>query len=254
MLVRMNRSVVGSLMSPEMLDRLRRSPSAQSVPGTPPVLMFGRIESATVATVGLNPSHREYLDQSGVQLSRERRRLETLETVGAHSRGDLTDAQCRAILDSQSNYHARNQYAWFRPLDRVLSALGGGFNDGTAVHLDLVQEATKPTWSSLARHEREALLAVEGTFLRWQLTSFEIDTVICSSATVGLNVRSLVGGEIHDSGDINGVTWWTGCSDSSPAPMWLAGWNKTLARAGLTIEQQGDLGRAIAKSLKTAGR
>src|SRR5688572_4573519 len=67
-------------------QRLRRAPSASSVSRTIPVLCFGDLLSADVATVGLNPSDREYVDRMGALLTGASQRFETLDSLGAADR------------------------------------------------------------------------------------------------------------------------------------------------------------------------
>src|SRR5436309_318262 len=79
-------------------QRLRRAPNALSVPGSLPVLFFGQLGTGRAATVGLNPSDREYLDRHGNELTGSAQRFHTLGSLGATERRTLTDDQCdRAI-------------------------------------------------------------------------------------------------------------------------------------------------------------
>jgi hypothetical protein len=57
-------------------------------------------------------------------------------------------------------------YSWFRPLARVVDGLGVSYTDRSAVHLNLVQQATDPAWSKLARRDIEQLLERDLGFLR----------------------------------------------------------------------------------------
>jgi hypothetical protein len=54
--------------------RLRQPPSPATAPGTLPVLFFGDLLEADVASVGLNPSDQEYLSKDGVMLAAHVRR------------------------------------------------------------------------------------------------------------------------------------------------------------------------------------
>ena len=62
-------------------------------------------------------------------------------------------------------FHAgKPAYSWFGHLNRVVGSLGAAYETGYAAHLDLVQEATNPTWSLLASvrpAEASALLSRE---------------------------------------------------------------------------------------------
>jgi hypothetical protein len=136
-----------------MRARLRRPPSRHAVPGSLPVLFFGDVFTARVATVGLNPSDREYVSsRTGQLLTGMEQRFATLASLGAADRASVTDSQCDAALGWMRVYFRPGRPAywrWFRGLERVLQGLGTSLSEGGATHLDLVQEATYPTWSAL---------------------------------------------------------------------------------------------------------
>jgi len=149
---------------------MREATSPHTVPNSLPVLYFGSPNEARCATVGLNPSKQEFLDLKGSELDGTKRRFHTLGSLGASSRSALTDEQCDLAVQLMDEYFqvGRRVYKWFIPLDRVLSGLGLSYRDKNATHLDLVQEATNPTWSALIkefRNEAETLLKRDIKFL-----------------------------------------------------------------------------------------
>jgi hypothetical protein len=73
------------------LSRLRTAPVPSTVPGSLPVLYFGDLLAASIATVGLNPSRQEYLSPEGEELDGPARRFETLRSLGVSSRTSLSD-------------------------------------------------------------------------------------------------------------------------------------------------------------------
>src|SRR4051812_46832848 len=85
--------------------RLRRSPTAHSVVGSLPVLFFGDLFSARVATVGLNPSDQEFLDRSGEELEGTSRRFESLRSLGALDRESLEVGQCERAIATMRRYY-----------------------------------------------------------------------------------------------------------------------------------------------------
>lgn len=153
-------------------NRLRKAPPANCgvVPGAPPVISFGNFETARIATVGLNPSHREFSHgylKSGF--------------------GDLESAPTsvmRAILDDQYSYFQRPQYRWFNRLARVVDACGLSYEDGTAASLDIVQWATQPVWGNLTMHQKKKLLESDMTFLARQIQNERIETVLVNGRGV----------------------------------------------------------------------
>ncbi len=96
-------------MSDSRLDslraRLRRPPSGSTVPGTLPVLFFGDLLQAEVASIGLNPSDQEYLTRDGHMLSGDAQRFATLASLGAVDRASLTDAQCDEAIEWMRAYY-----------------------------------------------------------------------------------------------------------------------------------------------------
>ena len=152
---------------PEYLTRMVRRPVpvAEVVQGTTPVLSFGDPRHAEVATLGINPSGREFVE-NGQLLAGEQRRLATLESLGAQSALRLTDEQVRTVIEECASYFQpnRNPYRrWFDSLDKVLRAgLGVSYYDGSACHLDLVQWATNPVWGELPDGRIKKALLKEG--------------------------------------------------------------------------------------------
>lgn len=114
--------------------------------GSTPVVSFGDPATARAATLGKNPSRREFVDDAGVLLRGDRRRLATLESLGAASLEVLSDELAATVVADCAMYFRRQPYRrWFDPLDLLLrDGVGARYYDGTACHLDLVQWATDP--------------------------------------------------------------------------------------------------------------
>ena len=147
-----------------LLEMVRRPPPvAEVVTGSTPVVAFGNLQKATVATLGINPSLHEFLGRDGTLLSGPKRRLATLSSLDVEDVASLEPDHIRRVIDDCATYFRpdRNPYGhWFNPLDEVLrTGLGVSFYDDTACHLDLVQWATQPVWSALPNHVRQILLA-----------------------------------------------------------------------------------------------
>src|SRR6266852_2989788 len=208
----MNAFEVPTDIAAVLAARLRKAASRSSVPASLPVLFFGDLPAARIVTVGLNPSKHEYLDQSGGQLQGSRRRFETLTSLGAASRETLSDHQVeRALRTMRSYFHpGMPVHSWFSPLDRVLKPLGASYGTGSAAHLDLVQEATNPTWSQLSKEqplEAEALLQADLPFLQWEIESFTLNVLICNGTTAFDNVVRLLNGRVVETGKLKRITW-----------------------------------------------
>lgn len=238
--------------------RLRRPPSPHSVSGSLPVLFFGDIFSARIATLGINPSQQEYLDPSGRELTGNARRFQTLTSLQASTRAALTDEQCEKAVSTMRDYFKNGEqvYHWFRSLERVIHGMSYSYTSPTrnVVHLDLIQEATAPTWSALEKQaplEASALLAADFPFLRWQLETFPLRAVVCNGKTPLRHMCGLLDQPANvDSiarGRVGGVTWYATHGHIADRALAIMGWNIPLARpAGLTTRAKVELGRQLA--------
>jgi hypothetical protein len=162
-------------------------PDAPVVAGSTPVVSFGDPGTAEVATLGINPSRREFLDADGRLLDGSDRRLATTASIGSDRLDQLTDAQASMVITGCSSYFTRNPYRhWFDPLDRLLrTGLGVSYYDGTACHLDLVQWATDPIWGKIGDAGVRAALLNDGLLhLAEQLRSGNLRLVLLNGRQV----------------------------------------------------------------------
>jgi hypothetical protein len=232
--------------------RLRAPAPRHAVDGTLPVLFFGDLFKAEMATVGLNPSDQEYLSRDGALLRGRAQRFATLESLGARDRFSLTDDQCAEAVRWMRHYYDAGKpvYGWFAGLTRVVRGFGASFVDGTAAHLDLVQDATSPVWSALPESAQAALLEQDLPFLEWQLRAFPLRAVICTGKTVGVHVRRLLGVKVAEQGQLARIRWWVGTAEVDGRPLALGGWNYPLARpTGLGAAGELELGALLAEQL-----
>lgn len=239
----------------ELLARAKRPVSPSSVPGSLPVLFFGDLLTAKVASVGLNPSKQEYLTSSGHELAGSARRFETLGSLGSHERASLTDKQCARAIETMRAYFRPGKpiYGWFRALDRVLESMGYRYEKGEAAHLDLVQEATDPTWSALKSqrpNEADALLETDLPFLLWEIETFPIEAIVCNGRTAFDTLSRRLGASIDQAGALARVKWYAGSASVGSRAVRIFGWNIPLARAtGLGADGERELGRLFASQL-----
>lgn len=217
------------------------------------MLFFGDLFGASVATVGLNPSDREYLTRGGEMLSGSSQRFATSKSLGASDRVALTDVQCDQAIDVMRNYYEEGKPvygSWFNALTRVVVGFGVSFRERSAAHLDLVQEATTPVWSGLPDAEKQALLERDLPFLAWEIGAYSLTTVICTGKTVGDHVRRLFGVTTDAEGTLARIRWWAGHAEVGDRVVGFAGWNYPLARAtGLGVAGETELGRLLAENL-----
>lgn len=172
---------------PYIEERIRAVPPDDVcvVPGSTPVVAFGKVSGAWIATLGLNPSKQEFLDPRGQELTGHRRRFETLASLGIEEHYSLTDEHVHQVFAACNTYFDRNPYRrWFDQLEAMLLPLGVSYYDGTVCHLDFVQWATDPTWGKLPREARQGLLNRDRQFLRQQLENESIRILLLNGASV----------------------------------------------------------------------
>lgn len=152
-----------------------------------PVPFFGDIGNAKIATVGINPSNREFLAQGGQELAEIDRRLPTLSSLDRLSWLDVEATQIQEIIQHCSTYFFRSPYdRWFRVLERLLAPTGYSLyaKAGGACHLDLVPYATEDKWGSLSNSTQRALLAASKDALARLLRDVQLNTLVLNGRSV----------------------------------------------------------------------
>ncbi|WP_454825298.1 hypothetical protein [Pseudomonas veronii] len=157
-----------------------------------PIPYFGDPCKATIATVGLNPSDREFVSAEGIELEESARRFHTLASLDLNSWNELTHAQLESIHTSCTEYFSRNPYdAWFKPLDLLLRGTNDSFYSPLfhACHLDLIPYATGVKWAFLKTWQRESLLTISASFLGQVLKYSPIKILVLNGKTVVENFQ-----------------------------------------------------------------
>jgi hypothetical protein len=161
-----------------------------------PVPSFGDPSNARVATVGLNPSNREFVDKLGNELQGPFRRFHTLSSLCLASWSDVDARHLRLILESCRTYFHGNPYdTWFRRLDQVVSRAGASFYDPScaACHLDLIPYATARKWTELSARQRASLLAVAADTLGLLLRDSPVRILILNGQSVVNQFQAIAG-------------------------------------------------------------
>jgi hypothetical protein len=185
-----------------MLERItdEAAREAEVIPWGCPVPAFGDPAVARVATLGLNPSNREFVDDEGVELTGEVRRFHTLASLGLATWDDADADHLDQILALCRDYFAGNPYdRWFRRLDAVVSATGASYYDPTApaCHLDLIPYATARKWTALSTRERAGLVRLAGDTLGLLLRRSAISTLILNGQSVVSHFQQATGIVLH---------------------------------------------------------
>ncbi len=161
-----------------------------------PVPSFGDLSSSLVATLGLNPSNREFVDEAGNELQGVSRRFHTLRSLGLRSWTEVDARHLRMIIESCRNYFLGNPYdRWFKRLDQVVSGTNASYYNShcEACHLDLIPYATARKWTELTAQQRSSLLAVAGDTLGLLLRDSPVRILILNGQTVVQHFQDIAG-------------------------------------------------------------
>jgi hypothetical protein len=157
------------------------------IPWSCPVPTFGDLTNPQLATLGINPSYREFVDRSGEQLQGELRRFHTLDSLGLEAWAEADARHLELILDTYRSYFFCNPYdAWFKKLDFAISGANVSYYDSpsTACHLDLIPFATVGKWTELSAQQRSSLLALSGDTLGMILRDSQVRVLVLNGSSV----------------------------------------------------------------------
>jgi hypothetical protein len=161
-----------------------------------PVPSFGDLANSRVATLGLNPSNREFMDESGNELDGHLRRFHTLNSLGLRSWEEVDARHLSLILESCRSYFLRNPYdTWFKRLDQVVSAANASFYDAAraACHLDLIPYATSRKWTELTPRQRSSLMQVTADTLGLLLRDSPVRILLLNGQSVVSKFQEIAG-------------------------------------------------------------
>jgi hypothetical protein len=150
-----------------LLDQASRPPAdpAVVVRDSTPVVSFGDPRRASVVTLGINPSSRQFVRQNGALREGTSRRLATLPWLGLSSWEEMDAAAGAKVLAECATYFRPGGVPyrrWFDPFDGVLrTGLDASYYDGSACHLNLVAWATDLVWRGLDRMSWRRLLEAD---------------------------------------------------------------------------------------------
>lgn len=179
----------------ERLDNKALS-SAQVIPWSSPIPSFGDLSRSTVATLGLNPSNREFVNIKGEELDGSLRRFHTLKSLGLRKWSDANEQHHKLIMESCHRYFHKNPYdGWFKGLDKIISGTNASYYDTSikACHLDLIPYATACKWTELTSQQRSLLLTLVGDTLGLLIKDSPVRLLILNGKTVIDNLQKITG-------------------------------------------------------------
>ncbi len=159
-----------------------------------PVPSFGDLSLSKIATLGLNPSNREFVDVDGNELAGDLRRFHTLNSLRLESWTAANKTHLNLISQLCKEYFNRNPYDfWFKKLDYVISgtSMSYYFPSSEACHLDLIPYATSHKWGELANEEQILLLKTSGDILGLLIKNSPIKFLVLNGQAVVENFENI---------------------------------------------------------------
>ena len=163
---------------------------------TCPVPYFGWLRRSTVATLGINPSNREFVDLEGQELDGDHRRFPTLASLGIRTWADASSLNVTAILSACDEYFSGNPYSrWFDTLDALMRPAGASYysDEKPAAHLDLVPYATHVKWGGLRQDQQRALLHCGRDLFAALLRDSVVELLVLNGAAVARQFEEVAG-------------------------------------------------------------
>lgn len=241
------------------IEFMSRPRDCDVVWGSTPVVSFGDFTKAKVATLGINPSSKEFKDDSQSATTNGlfpvgKKRLADGESLGILSTDPLDDdtatyvtgadgakeiwENCRDYFKSPNAY-----WPWFKDLEKIVNFTGRSYKDDTACHLDLSPWATDPVFSGLTKDQQQKLLLGESDFLRWQIAKSNIELVIFNSAQAFGRLNELEDFHIVESGIIRYTSGGAKRTSNfyegfAPGGKRIVGWSLNLQALQASVEEK----------------
>ncbi len=152
-----------------------------------PIVFFGNLEKSKIATVGINPSNKEFEDGAKNELLREKRRFPTLNSFLIEKWSEITMVEVEAIRKAYRDYFVMSPYdTWFKRLDYILSKSGNSyyFPALDVCHVDLIPYATYEKWGDLSAEKKMKLKQVSVNSIRKIIKYSKLELLILNGKTV----------------------------------------------------------------------
>jgi hypothetical protein len=174
--------------SPSILD-------CNVIPWSSPIPVFGRIAESSLASLGINPSNREFIGQDGNELVGCKRRFQTLTSLKLNAWSDASVDDIQKIEERCTRYFDINPYdRWFKRLDYVMTSCGVSYysNLFPSCHLDLVPFATWDKWGTLPIGSKRLLLESSTSTISRLVRDSQVRTLILNGQSVIRHFQKLV--------------------------------------------------------------
>ena len=158
-----------------------------------PVISFGDFRKAKVLTVGINPSYKEFRNDSNKELLKEGfKRLEDFESLNVNNRSELNSSHGKLIFKACCNYFKENPYEWFNKLTPILNVVNSSYFDNSAAHIDLFPWATKQIWRKLPKSEQIKILNNGKYFFKNQIKKSSCELILLNGRAVKEGFESIL--------------------------------------------------------------
>lgn len=253
-----------------MLNRLSENDHEELISWAAPVPCFGNLRKAPIATLGINPSNREFVDENGKELTLAQRRFHTLRSLNLRSWAHAGSDEISEIVESCDEYFFKNPYGnWFNRLNPIVGATGHSYYDRIypACHIDLLPFATDAKWGSLASSRRQRILRDNTDLLLQLIQSSNLRMIILNGQSVVSEFIAATGVELNvadmptwalprtNGGHVSGTAYYGICDEIDgvelKTPLKILGFNHNIQSSfGVTTT----VIRNIAEWVKTQGR
>jgi len=220
------------------------------IPGTTPVVSFGDFTTSRIATLGINPSSKEFMSGNKF-LETTKKRLADDD----NGKANATDIW----FGCQNYFKGKNAYwKWFGALEELLQGVGASYVDGSACHLDLSPWATFPAYGRLTSGQQSTLLQHDSHFLEWQITQSPIKRILFNGASVHKTIVASHNFYLQKVGEIkytSGGQSRTSSMISGDGPMGASvfGWTVNIQALKATHAERADVMLKIRNWLKENG-
>ncbi len=162
-----------------------------------PVLYFGNLSNSTIATIGLNPSDKEYYGADDELYER----FYSKASLGVDSWDKLTQADLLRLKDTFDHYFNNIPYrAWFNRLEMLFGdSHSYYFPYNNIVHLDIVPVATRIKWGQLPKSQRTYLSATFGKYLGKLISDSPVEICVLNGKSVVEAFQALFDVKLHVS-------------------------------------------------------
>lgn len=167
----------------ELLSVIDNSSSELIIKDYTPILYFGELLNSKIATIGLNPSDKEYYDSEGKPYNR----FLNKQDFQINLWNEISNDEIIKIKTSFDYYFKHNPYKnWFNRLDDLLvdESYSYYFPFNNLVHFDIIPVATKNKWGRLSSLDKDFLIGQFGNYLEYLISESNVEICILNGQSV----------------------------------------------------------------------